>query len=474
MSAPLAPWLQHELLDATAPASPRSAPAGGAGPPQRPREAPRTLPDAATRREWWAALQLPAHVSDAQLQAHAHRALGFTPRVSLSPPDAVLLELRGSVRLFGGTDALVRSLQAAFPAPCRLAFAPTPLAALVFARCAVPARIEDPAHLVGELAPLPLYALRWPEETLRRLAAIGVRSIGAALRLPRAGFARRFGAGTLEMLDRLLGRQGDPRAGFVAPERFRHRCDPDVELGDQVAVLAVLSPLLEKLERFLRSRQRGITSLLVQFFHRRHAPTRHVLRLAAPAWQAAQFLRLLELELQRTGLPAPVCRCELRSGPLVEVTHDSSALWHPGEHGGGAAGTQMPSFLEQLRARLGQDAVTGMALVEEHRPERQSVTAPPQLRPATSAPADLPWTTGRRPLWLLPEPRPLAEQDAWPCREGRRLALLAGPERLETGWWDGADIQRDYYQAMDAAGVRLWIYRERGASRRWYLHGFFG
>ena len=51
--------------------------------------------------------------------------------------------------------------------------------------------------------------------------------------------------------------------------------------------------------------------------------------------------------------------------------------------------------------------------------------------------------------------------------------LLGGPERVETGWWDGEEVQRDYYQAVDARGSRLWIFRERLAPHRWFLHGVF-
>ena len=54
------------------------------------------------------------------------------------------------------------------------------------------------------------------------------------------------------------------------------------------------------------------------------------------------------------------------------------------------------------------------------------------------------------------------------------LELLAGPERIESGWWDGADVQRDYYIASDAHGARLWIYRECAGAKQWFLHGIFG
>jgi protein ImuB len=76
-----------------------------------------------------------------------------------------------------------------------------------------------------------------------------------------------------------------------------------------------------------------------------------------------------------------------------------------------------------------------------------------------------------RPLWLLQSPRPLAEISEIPQYEGP-LTLLTLPERIESGWWDGHDIVREYYVARNPAHALLWVYREpRGSG--WYLHGFF-
>ena len=84
-----------------------------------------------------------------------------------------------------------------------------------------------------------------------------------------------------------------------------------------------------------------------------------------------------------------------------------------------------------------------------------------------------------RPLWLLAEPQPLDGGDQ-PRYEGV-LELEEGPECIESGWWDGKDIARDYYIARNAAGLRLWVFRERrrrgdaaGCTGRWFLHGVFG
>ncbi|MDW8257930.1 MAG: DNA polymerase Y family protein, partial [Gammaproteobacteria bacterium] len=252
----------------------------------------------------------------ALLSALATACGAFTPCVSLEPPDAVLLEVRGSLRLFGGPAALVRAVQARAHAAGALrvavGLAPTPLAALVFARVAAaspapvrPAGTATPSlpsleiapvlearHLVGALAPLPLAALRWPAERLERLATLGVRTIGAALRLPRAGFARRFGPAALLALDRLVGRAPEPRAWFKPGVRFAARGELLHELTEQAAILRACEPLCVQLEQFLRERQCGITSFTVVLHHAapayarhdRRAVTRLQLRLAEATW----------------------------------------------------------------------------------------------------------------------------------------------------------------------------------------------
>jgi protein ImuB len=63
-------------------------------------------------------------------------------------------------------------------------------------------------------------------------------------------------------------------------------------------------------------------------------------------------------------------------------------------------------------------------------------------------------------------------QDGHPCRDGM-LTLECDRERIESGWWDGRDVARDYYVACDRQGARLWIYRELTGARRWLLHGIF-
>src|SRR5690606_75707 len=109
---------------------------------------------------------------------------------------------------------------------------------------------------------------------------------------------------------------------------------------------------------------------------------------------------------------------------------------------------------ERLRARLGDDSVQGLGIRADHRPEHAWSGLPSSFQPAT----------GPRPGWLLVQPRPLHDNG---------LQILAGPERIESGWWDGTDIRRDYYLIQTRSGQRGWAFRNVGSQGPLQLHGWF-
>jgi protein ImuB len=410
------------------------------------------------------------------LEAVGQVALDFTPRVTLDPPDAVLLEVRGSLRLFGGMAALRARLRDRLHVlgvtPC-LALAPTRRAALWLARSGKEVALRRPDGLPGRLAPLPLACTRWPEPCLQSLATMGARTVGDCLRLPRDGFARRFGASLLLDLDRALARLPDPHPVHVPRQRYTTRRDLEPEVDDAGRLHRALEPLITDLCRFLVARGLATERLEFRFVHREGPPTRLQLGFAAPAAQPARIATLLAERLARLELPAPVRQARLRSGPLLEHAVQSGDFFvrESGEAGG------VPRLVERLQARLGRDAVHGVCLVAEHRPEsawRRSDGLHAGSRsargsPMPSLPADerLP-----RPFWLLVEPQPLAGGPD-PRHDGP-LELEQGPERIESGWWDGHDVRRDYYVARTSRGARLWIFQERRPGGGWFLHGVFG
>ena len=424
---------------------------------------------------WYAAVfpDLPEPQAAAMLQRLSLSAQRFTSLVSIEMPNALLLEIKGSVRLFGSFERLHAGIDAAWN---RLklracwAAAPTPLAALWLARAGKPARVEECGALAAALAPLPITCTAWDPSRLQTLRSMGVNQLRDLLRLPRAGVARRLGPDTVRDLDIALAKQAAPRRAFVPRERFRQRCDFETEIDTIVHLQSAIEPLIERCSQFLRERQAGVQAMELRLQHRVLPPTRVRLGLASITSERRRLAGVLDEKLNRLELPAPVKGMELLSGALQPLPANSLDAF-AGLKGG--ARDTAPQLVERLRARLGEAAVYGVVSVAEHRPEAawQRVH---ELRPAPAVPARHPRVADDampRPVWLLTEPVMLPPCDLPQLNPGG-LSLEEGPERIESGWWDGKGVARDYYVARHRQGARWWIFQER-TTRCWYLHGVF-
>jgi protein ImuB len=413
--------------------------------------------------------------SAAMLQKLCVHAQEFTSCVSFEPPNALLLEIRGSVKLFGSLQKLHADIDACWrrlALPARSAAAPSTLAALWLARAAnAPGealQIEDVKLLPGHLARVPVACTAWDGNRLQTLRAMGVTRLGELMRLPRAGLARRLSPAMVQDLDIALARQSAPRRAFVPHERFRERCDFETEIEHVAYLEQALEPLIGRCARFLRKRQAGIETLQLRLKHREEPATRVPLGFASITSERRRLADVLCQKLERLALKAPVRSMELISGRLRGLSAGSLDVF-AGLTGAGSRDSA-PQLVERLRARLGEAAVYGVCLIAEHRPEaawrrvHELRMGAPKVEPkGGEGPVGLGMP---RPVWLLDDPLPLPKPE-----------ILQGPERIESGWWDGKGVARDYYVARQqgapqSSGARLWVFQER-RSKRWYLHGVF-
>lgn len=415
------------------------------------------------------ARDLPAEA--AALEQLATFVLGFTPATSLVPPDALVAEIGSSLKLFGGRRQLCARLEGGLRErgfETHAGAGPTPLSALAFARAGTQA-VATLAALPASLDPLSLAHFDLPEDARTMLAAAGVTTFGDADRLPRAGLARRLGPDFVAMLDRAAGRMPDPREPFVPPPQFHAKLELPATVHDVEALGFAVHRLVQDLAGWLLSRGLGVTALSLALFHER-ALVRHrdspctqaQFALGAPSRTPKHLMHVLRERLARLKLPAPVAAVTLGSESVVPLASRNLALL-PGDEG---ALPEVP-LLDRLRARLGDDAVRLAAIRADHRPEFATTWEPASHTRARSEPAP----AVPRPLWLLREPQPLAAMlDAQPW------ILRDGPERIESGWWDGRDVRRDYFVAQSPQGEIVWIYRDhrRGTDDgEWFLHGVF-
>ncbi len=356
----------------------------------------------------------------------------------------MLVEVSGSLRYFGGEEGLLRTLRAGLAElalDVSLATAATPRAALWHARADRLEKLED--------LDLPLEVARWELDFFQ---SIGIATMGELERLPRAALARRCPAGVLAELDAALGRREEPRAFFAPPPRFDARLELPREGLQAEALIFAARRLLVALAGLLAARHAGVRGFVLKLIDSHERATPVAVNLASPSRDVERFVRLLRERLALVQLREPVQAIGVEAGDFASLAGRSASFL------GDAAGEDedWAQLLERLQARLGRGAVYGITAVPDHRPER----AWRRIEPGDWDPHEF-RSPGPRPAWLLASPRRL---------EAGRFELLAGPERIECGWWDGDEAKRDYFVARLAPASLAWIYREDGA---WYLHGLF-
>jgi protein ImuB len=384
----------------------------------------------------------------------------FTPRVSIAM-DALLLEVGGCLRLFGGLDVLREQVTQGLaeqglsgPNAARIAVAVTPQAALWLAEGGQGDRSLDA---------LAIPDLTWPDGVAEKLTRFGLRRLGEVRRLPSAALARRIGKPAAMLIARAYGDVPDPRPDFIFPLHFDEAIELPATVENAPALLFAARRLTGALAGWLNVRQSGLRECRLDLVHRQGA-TPLPLRFAEATRDGLRFERVLRERLERLQLAAPVERLRLVVEAVEALPGASIGLFDEG-----GAKESMAALIERLRARLGDERVYGIAPVAEHRPECATRRTPvgSSLLPTTSP----------RPYWLLAQPESLVEIAGRPHRLGP-LTLLAGPERIESGWWDQqegvGDIRRDYFIALTQDDRWAWVFRELKSPGGWFLHGWFG
>jgi protein ImuB len=415
-----------------------------------------------------------------------------SPLAAPCPPDGVFIDATGCTHLFGpgeaGEMALLRFLterlsQAGIAA--RAAMADTPGAAHALARHgASPLCVAPPGSTRAILAPLPVAALRLPEEVVQALKTLGFEAIGQLMAAPRAPLTKRFGSLVLRRLDQALGQAKEPIEPLLVRDIPRTRMgfpDPIATAEDLArATMLLTERLCEKLL------QRGLGASRLDLVFTRVDGVAQSLRIgtASPSRDPVHLARLLcgKIETIDPGFGIEAMFLAAPATASLGARQIQSEL---------CAQTAMPDFsglIDALANRLGQEKVFSLAPVESDVPERSVRRIPPLSRQDMARwPDHLPrpprlFTPPQRieALSLLPDHAP--KQFLW-RRRAYRVRHADGPERIFGEWWKH-DAEtwavRDYFAVEDQSGQRFWLFRrgdgeaEQTGDLRWFLHGLFG
>jgi protein ImuB len=411
------------------------------------------------------------------LAQHCHR---FTPMVTVRPPDCLLLEIKGCLRLFGGLHALLAqardSIEAlGFHVACGLGH--TPQAACLLSHHAA---LQDDDLLLqrgqfgaGDFLPLlagvPLALAIGDQKLCQRLQRLGWHCLGDVLQQPPAVLARGLGKPLLDLLRRITGELPDPQLPVQPRADFQGSLQLPFALGSVQALLHPAQRLLQDMEQFLLRRQLTSHGIEWRLRDTRRRIYSLPISVARPQYRASVFLTLTQLKMTSLRLEDDVeivtlisCRHSPLLPPDGQLFRGAQAVAVNGN------GETMHEVLDRLRARLGDDCCRQLRSCDEVLPEMatQARRADDGDDDVATASPQLIGESAERPLWLLPQPQKLQG-----LHYHGALRLVSGPQRLQSYWWSQA-VKRDYYRALRDDGTLFWVYRQL-PDGPWYLHGIY-
>jgi len=438
----------------------------------------------------------------------------FSPAVAIedaAAPQSLLLDVTGCAALFRGEPNLLRQVLREFGAiglQARVALADTVGAAWALAHFGDACTLVPAGRGERAVAPLPIAALRLPPETIEALRALGVVRVRDLAALPRSSLPARFGPAVIERLDQALGRTPEllvphrPLPGVEAAITFEYATDRRDVLH------CAVRQLTEQVGEMLRERSAGAKQLVCLLHHDVTKPTAIEVSLYRSSRSPRHLEMLLGTRLERVEVVEPVAAVTLRVARTAPLDDGQAELFET-ERTAGAE--PIGKLIDQLCSRLGRDAVTRPELVPDAQPEfacrfepaigdspEQKVSGTFSLRRVAGVESSSPQTklrgekvpdtfsdtltfTASRPLRLWPEPLPVLVMSVVPdgppvrfrwLHVEHRVASAWGPERIDTGWWRGDDVRRDYYVVETTDGARFWLFRRRDDGH-WFLHGCF-
>ena len=409
----------------------------------------------------------------------------LTPRVGLSAPNGLWLDLNGVSHLFNGERRMCERIlafcsQLGFFA--RIAVAGTTGAAHALARYSRDRIILCPSgHEAEAIAGFPPAALRLDEEAIAATRRFGIESIGNLIAMPRAPLRRRFGAVLLTRLDQALGWIEEPFEPVIPKSRpsiLLRFVEPIVtpEAIEAAAAEAILR-LCSLLE------QEGLGARRLQLCcDRIDGNVQQIAIGTARATRDRSHLQRLlcgKIEEIEPGFGIEQMRLIAFSVEALAPQPVEGAL-------NGRTDPDLAPFIDKLAVRIGQNRVYRLSAVESDVPERSVRRLSPLEEPHEWPPE---WA---RPVRLLSPPEPIGNIIAMlPDQPPRRftwrgkahlICRADGPERIYGEWWNRISevhAVRDYFQVEDETGARFWIYRRgdavdpRTGDLSWHMHGLF-
>jgi len=352
--------------------------------------------------------------------------------------------------------------------------------------------IVPPGRTQDALRLLPIESLRISSETVCWCRRLGLRRIGQLEQLPRGELATRLGRELLVRWDQARGRSPEPFPWSSQNQAIAVRRSLDWPVEDRERLEHVLVEMAQEVSRQLQTKGLGALQLRGQLECFAERKIEFSIGLYRPVASAAYLAEMIALRLERQRLPGPVESVELSVDMAAPLEFHQAELFPKGPTGRKDS-ARLAELVDRLSNRLGTAQVMRPSVLAESQPELayqyrpwiqgigKSSSRPANSTPYGKRPSRETEESSPRPLRLFTPPvavpvvaLSLGGPPYWFRWRGRQYRVMAswGPERIETGWWRGVAVGRDYYQVETEEGARFWLFR-RTADGKWFLHGVF-
>ena len=336
--------------------------------------------------------------------------------------------------------------------------------------------LEDAAAERRAARRVPLSRLDVDPALRDALDKLGVRTVGAFLRLPAAGVRRRFGREAHRLHREATGDLVVPFQPAPSVEPLARHLDLDAPETEVQRLLFLVKQALDPLLGVMAARQEALAGLELRLRLDAPAAAPRVerverIRPAAPTLDVRQVLNLVHLRVEGLTLSAGVIEIALTVSP-ARATREQLRLFQEGTRRDLRAADRA---VARVRAEFGDGAVVRAALADGHLPEAAFAWRPLDhvVRPVP-APAGVRWlvrrffATPRR----VPPPRQreLDGRVSGDAGQGHgQAAGMRGPYVVSGGWWR-TPVHREYYFAGAGGREWRWVYYDR-RRRAWFEQG---
>ena len=395
----------------------------------------------------------------------------FSPLVVDKFPDGLLVEVKGSLKLFGGQEKLIKMMSDDLDDwgyKFELATGATPLLAEIGAKTRRKGDVSN-RFTSKEINTVPVSMFSFLPKQLELLKKMGIRTLGDYKKLPRKGLVERFGKDALQQFDRLYGYEPDPQRFYIAPQKENISITLECEVEGWLDLKPYIKKLLKKANKYLSYRALKVRQL-TWFFCRYSSEVKVPIFLSGTN-NISVVLRILEEKLKNKRFREPFDSIRLSLDEVENASQENLNIFHKTNK----ADTNLlcDQFADLIRSRYGEKSLYVLNRKAEHVPEhsfaycysfgrKQNVGClPGNVLPKI-----------KRPAWFIDPPIRLVVKRNKPFYDGRAL-ILSERERIVSDWWTGAEIARDYFVAESHSGMILWIYRELVSKENWFFQGLF-